>query len=574
MLAELITSDKLSRLAGERAYGRGKAYFEAGAVVDLIDKGTAVLARVEGTDTYRVSLSAEGNLLRYNCTCPVGAEGAFCKHAVAAGLTWLAAHEGQVELTPQVTTEFVLEAIRRYLEAEDKAALVTLLMTQIDSDASLRARLRMRAAARESIDLKVIKATIRKAMTVRGFVDYYAMDNLLRRVDPIAEMLSEFLLAGHAEKVVELSGYALQRGFAAYARTDNSDGGLGDRLRDISGLHLDACRKAEIHPKALAKTLFDLQIKDDWGLIEFDEYAPLMGEQGLEHYRRFVNDAWGKVPALSPSDANRESGHPYATITHMMEMLARRDQDTDALVAIKARDLSRPYHFFEIAKLCADADRHQEALEWAERGRRAFPDELNVPLAELLVEEYHRHGHHDDAVAVCWDEFMRYPILERYRVVKRSADYIDDWQRWREQALQHLSRRLPAQPQERDQLLWMPPHASSVLVEIYLWEGDSEAALCQAKAGGCGEPLWLELAAALKVEHPEDAIEIYRARIDPIVDRKNTRAYDEAAEILGEIQRLMQRIGQAPAFSDYLAAVRPRHKAKRNFMQRIADLPG
>nr|MBA3731546.1 SWIM zinc finger family protein [Gammaproteobacteria bacterium] len=270
MLAELITSDKLSRLAGERAYGRGKAYFEAGAVVDLIDKGTAVLARVEGTDTYRVSLSAERNLLRYNCTCPVVAEGAFCKHAVAAGLTWLAAHEGQVELTTQVTTEFDLEAIRRYLEAEDKAALVTLLMTQIDSDASLRARLRMRAAARDDIDFKVIKATIRKAMTVREFVDYYAMDNLLRRVDPIAEMLSEFLLAGHAEKVVELSGYALQRGFATYERTDDSDGGFGDRLRDISRLHLEACRKAELDPKVLVKGLFDLLLKDDWGLVEFD----------------------------------------------------------------------------------------------------------------------------------------------------------------------------------------------------------------------------------------------------------------------------------------------------------------
>src|SRR5918992_497778 len=116
MLAELITSDNLVRLAGERAYRRGKAYFEQGAVVDLVDKGTAVVARVEGAETYRVSLSAESNVLRYKCTCPVGAEGTFCKHAVATGLAWLAAREGQVEPTPQITTESDLEAIRRYLE--------------------------------------------------------------------------------------------------------------------------------------------------------------------------------------------------------------------------------------------------------------------------------------------------------------------------------------------------------------------------------------------------------------------------------------------------------------------------
>jgi len=572
MLAELITSDNLVRLAGERAYDRGKAYFETGAIVDLIDKGTAVLARVEGTDTYRVSLSTERNVLRYNCTCPVGAEGTFCKHAVATGLAWLAAHEGQGQLTPQVTTESDLEAIRRYLEGEDKAALVTLLMAQIDSDASLRARLRMRAAARGNIDLKAVKATIRKAMTVRGFVDYYAMDSYLRRVDPIPEMLSEFLRAGQAEEVVELSGYALQRGFAAYERTDDSDGGFGDRLRDICRLHLEACHEAELDPKALAKALFELQLKDDWGLVEFDGYAPLMGEQGLEHYRRLANEAWRKVPVLSPADADRESGYPYATITHMMETLARHDQDTDALIAIKARDLSRPYHFFEIASLCAEADRHQQALEWAERGRRAFPDELNVPLTELLVAEYHHHGRYEDALAVGWDEFARYPSLDRYKDLKQSADYIGQWQKWREQALQHLRQRAAAQPQRRNQWSWMPRQADSLLVEIYLWEGDSEAALREAKAGGCSEPLWLQLAAALEAKQPEDAIEIYRARIDPIVDRKNNQAYDEAAELLRKIQRLMRRTGQAPAFVDYVAAVRAKHKAKRNFMQRIADL--
>lgn len=572
MLAELITAENLGRLAGERAYARGKAYFEAGAVVDLIDKRTAVLARVEGTAPYRVSLSVEKNMLRYNCTCPVGADGAFCKHAVATGLAWLAAREGQGELIPQVTTQSDLEAIGRYLEGEDKSALVTLLMEHSESDASLRARLRMRAAARDDTDLKAIKGTIRKAMAVREFVDYYAMESYLRCVDPVTEMLSEFLRAGQAEKVVELSGYALRRGFVAYERTDDSNGGFGDRLRDICQLHLKACRDAELDPKALAKALFDLQLKDDWGLVEFDGYAPLLGEQGLDHYRRLADAAWSKVPALTPADDDRESGHPYATITDMMETLARYDQDTDAIIAVKARDLSRPYHFFELASLCAEADRHQEALEWAERGCRAFPNDLNVPLTALLVAEYHHHGRHEEALAIGWDEFTRHPSLGRYKDLKQSADYLGEWQTWREQALQHLRQSAPRQPRTPSRWSWMPQHTGGLLVEIYLWEGDSEAALREARAGGCGEPLWLQLAAALEATRPEAAIEIYRAQIDPIVDRKNNNAYDEAAELLGKIQSLMRRTGQASAFMDYMTAVRDRHKAKRNFMKRITEL--
>ena len=43
-------------------------------------------ARVGGTRLYRVELWAEQGDLGYDCSCPLGEEGAFCKHCVAAGL--------------------------------------------------------------------------------------------------------------------------------------------------------------------------------------------------------------------------------------------------------------------------------------------------------------------------------------------------------------------------------------------------------------------------------------------------------------------------------------------------------
>lgn len=111
----------------------------------------------------------------------------------------------------------------------------------------------------------------------------------------------------------------------------------------------------------------------------------------------------------------------------------------------------------------------------------------------------------------------------------------------------------------------------SLLVEIFLWEGDSDAALAFAKAGGCTEHLWFAIAAAREQSHPADAAEIYQARLDRIVHQGNNHAYDEAAALVRKIHDLMRRTNQENEFAAWLETVRTRHKAKRNFMQRLDE---
>lgn len=104
---------------------------------------------------------------------------------------------------------------------------------------------------------------------------------------------------------------------------------------------------------------------------------------------------------------------------------------------------------------------------------------------------------------------------------------------------------------------WQWGHGGhSVLVEIFLSEGDSGAALAEARSGGCTESLWMEIARAREAEHPRDAISIYQARIDPIVKRMDNRAYDEAAALAGKIGTLMKHCGQVKAFSEWIDSVR------------------
>jgi hypothetical protein len=86
-----------------------------------------------------------------------------------------------------------------------------------------------------------------------------------------------------------------------------------------------------------------------------------------------------------------------------MEALARATGDVDELVAIKSRDLSVAYHFLEIAQVCLDVGRDDEALDWAERGVRAFPIATDARLREFLADLYHRRSRHDDAMVTVRD---------------------------------------------------------------------------------------------------------------------------------------------------------------------------
>ncbi|MBI2311049.1 MAG: SWIM zinc finger family protein [Betaproteobacteria bacterium] len=568
-LEELITEGALLALAGERAFARGAAYFEAGAVADLVDTGKAIKACVVGTDEYQVRLWPGRGALDYSCTCPVGEDGDFCKHAVATGLAWLAQRADEAGAPASSTARGRHDALRAYLAGRSKDELVALVLEQAEEDPALRSRLETEAAGRASTDdPAAVREAIRRALAVHGGVDFYGMRRYIERAAPVLDLLSGLLRRGDASAVFDAAEYAVRQGLSAYEKVDDSSGSFGDMLSQMAELHLKAGRKAKPDGEALANSLFELLMRDDWGLFRFEDYAPLLGKAGVARFRKLAEAAWAKVPPLKPGDRRDLGEEGRHMLTRIMEALARREGDVDRLIEVKSRDLSRSHAFLEIAQILEKAGRRDEALAWAERGHAAFKEELHVPLAEFLIAAYHRPKRHDDALALAWDQFSRWPGLSAYQQLKKSADRTKAWPEWREQALGHLRAALKAANGNHSHWNWTAG-GHSLFVEIFLWEGDSDAALAEAKAGGCTEDLWFKLAKAREKQHPQDAIEIYRARVEPIVNQKDNRAYDEATELIGKIGALMKRVGQQREFTAWLDAMRVKHKAKRNFMQRL-----
>ena len=568
-LTRLLTADSLRRLAGARSFGLGAEYYADGLVSGLVQDGDTLTAQVHGTQSYRVKLQAVGDRLKYDCSCPFAAEGAFCKHCVAVGLAWLSgvAPGGK-------TTAVTMDDVRAYLQKQGKEVLISLLVEQALEDADLQTRLFLRVAqaAAGGPNLAAYRRAIDRAARTGDLVEYEDVPDYAHGLERVTESLGELLSAGHAGAVVELTEYALAKVEKGLNSVDDSNGMVGGVLHDVERLHRDACILAKPEPVALARRLYEWQMRSGLVFSEvLDDYADVFGERGLAEYRRMAEADWASVPVRGPNQRHLSDYGSSWRLAQVMEGLARRTGDVEAVVAILRRDLSDPYRFLSIAKEYLNAGDEPEALVWAERGLKEFPDAQDGRLVEFLAKRYRTLSRHDEALALLWHQFRQRPALAQFQTLKEYADPVGRWEGWRTQALAFLREQIEVEKARPSRFGLYPRVDSSEPVRILLWEGREEDAWQEAQQGGCMEALWLELAGKREKEHPEDALEIYRARIAPLVEPTTNGDYAEPVRLLLRIQRLMTRLGRKDDFARDIKQLRATYKRKRNFLKLLDE---
>jgi len=168
-----------------------------------------------------------------------------------------------------------------------------------------------------------------------------------------------------------------------------------------------------------------------------------------------------------------------------------------------------------------------------------------------------------------WAEFSDQTSLANFEKLKAYAERIHQWPVWRGKALDFIREDINRTKQLRGgrRRAWDVSDSNSLLVEIFLSEKNPDAAWLEAQSEGCSERLWMRLAADREQDHPQDAIDVYKKWIGPTVEKKNNQAYEDAAQLMRKIQRLMKRLNRDAEFADYLREVRAAHKPKRNFMK-------
>jgi uncharacterized Zn finger protein len=560
-LTELVTREALRSLAGRRSFELGEEYAGLGAVGTLHWDEASVRAGVQGTARYRVRLEAAGGKLVGACSCPVGSDGLFCKHCVAVGLVWLSrGSERHEERAAPTRSELHSDLVN--LGAD---ALAGLLVEHALDDERLQARLlalTARSDRKAGPDFRRLAHAFDVAADPGGFVAWNEASDLAAGIDEVVDAVEGHLGGGHGARIVDFCEHALRRLEEAFEYVDDSSGQLGavkDRLEEV---HLAACREARPDPRELADRLFRWELEGQWETFvgAVDRYADILGETGIARYRELAEAAWAGEPELSARD------HAWSSrrfrLSQIMEGLARSEGDVDALVAVIARDRSSAYRYLLIAEELLAADRADEATEWAERGVAAFPEQADTRLLDFLCDRYCDAGRYEDAIQLAWRTLEASPIFGAYQRLARVAVRGGVCESWREHAHAVL-REVPA--------TGLGARDRSELVAALLWEDDPDHAWHEAKEGCCRPDLWLALARRRERDHPADALEVYRAQIEPAIRHSDNHTYAGAVEWLEKVHAMSVRLGQEDNFDELVQEIRERNRAKRNLIKRLDE---
>jgi len=497
-------------------------------------------------------------------------DGEFCKHLVAVGLKWLdEKNSGRFkDSDDQKVTSL---SLRDWLLKQSKDRLIEMIVDQAGVDDEFYNFLEMQASISTDnrIDMKRLKKSLRAVISIEDDLDYDKYYDYYAQVQKAVDNLKELLKQGYAAEMLELTEYALAKLEKAIYCIYDSDWDIEYIVSELTDLHCNACKKIKPDVKELAKLLYEWELNPDRyvysGVVE--KYFEILGDTGLDEYRRLIELAWADIPALKPGDKVTINSY-RSRITSIMENLARHQGDIDAWVEIKKRDLSQPYHFLQIAEIYLKAKRVDDAITWAELGLEAFPDLSDSRIVDLLAQLYPKKKMHDKVIPLVWKSFEKSPQLERFLALKKYAKKAGNWPEWQNRAISLIRKNLEAQKfGAKKNSFRLALIDYSLLVQIFLEENDIESAWREALSGGCSNDLWLKIAHKREKDHPADAIKIYKQQVERLINVTKDEAYREAIDLIKKIRVLMLGSDGKDAFEYYLFNVRSTYKRKRNLIK-------
>ena len=282
-----FTEADLRRLAGPASFERGLGYVDQ--VTDLDITAAEVTATVSGTDDYEVILAPGQRGLGWDCSCPFGQEGAFCKHCVAVGLVVLGPDAGEQARATRARRD----SVDAWLESLSREDLAAELRGLLDGDHGLRRRFELRAAA-ASGDTLAIRRTTRELITPRrgGYVADDEADAYADGVYEVAAVIDGLAKAGAGEQAIQAAREAIGELGRAFDRLDDSNGAVRGAAAELLAAHLRACQAAPPEPASLAHYLARLALHDPFGIApDLSDYAGLLGAAGLGRLREQVTGA-------------------------------------------------------------------------------------------------------------------------------------------------------------------------------------------------------------------------------------------------------------------------------------------
>ena len=589
LLRKVLTAEAIAKRIDEKTMARGSEYFKRGAVTLVDVLPSEVVAEVLGTDSYDVRIYVvDTGKLGYECNCPVGHEGVFCKHCVATALAWLG--QGGVEAAdgdlvgqeePKAKKARAkgrphtqAEIIQSFLQTKDAHELRDMLMEASQQNKPLRDKLLLMARTTGGADLASLRDAVRHATRTSGFLGWNETPRYAQQLEDLAKMLAARI--GDGEKgLVEVIELAIHKAEQALLHIDDSNGYVMPAIQGLQKVHLAACVALRPDSVKLAQRLFAYQMEGEWDTFHavLPQYRTALGKEGMKRYEELVRERWDGLPTLTKDDGGRwDSGRFRVEVA--MEALARTTGDVDIVASVLQKNLSNPLRYLELARLYQEHRMPDEALRWAQEGLEVFAYEHRTKeLAEVAIDLYLERDDKDAAQRVAWSRFAAGPRAESFYELMSVAKGIGRERELEKQALWHFEELMNATEAAPESPSVWRAHPRSELLAISLAEGHSDRAWELYMGGKTAVQLWQPLAELRATTHPQDALALYRKLLPMRVQEGAPKArYEAAFEVVKAIREVYAALDQTHKFQEELVSWKRDWGSKRNFMKLLDSL--
>ena len=588
-LRKLLTAEAIAKRIDEKTMARGSEYFERGAVklVDVLP--SEVVAEVLGTDSFdvRIYVGDKGRL-GYECNCPVGHDGVFCKHLVATALAWFgqgeivaadggASDKGEARgKKPRAKgrPHTQAEIIQSFLQTKDAHELRDMLMEASQQNKPLRDKLLLMARTTGGADLASLKDAVRHATRVSGFLGWNETARYAKQLDDLASMLAARIQDGD-KGLVEVIELAIHKAEQALLHIDDSGGYVMPAIMELQKAHLAVCVALRPDPVKLAQRLFAAQMEGEWDTFHavLPQYRTALGKEGMRRYEELIRARWDALPTLT-KDAGGHWDSGRFRVESAMEALARTTGDVDIVASVLQKNLSNPLRYLELARLYQEHRMPDEALRWAQQGLVAFAYEHRTKeLAEMAIDLYLKRGDKDAAQRVAWSKFTAGPRAETFYELMAVAKRIGRKRELEKQALWKLDELMKATEAKPESPRTWRVGPRSELLAIAIREGLPDRAWELYVGGKTAVQLWQPLAELRAKAHPEEALEVYRTLLPMRVQEGAPKArYEAAFEIVKAMREVYAALDQLHKFREEMADWKRDWGNKRNFMKLLDAL--
>ena len=571
-----LEASQIREHVGAQSYERGRRYFRDGSIFDTRRVGDILKARCYGSHggPYRVSASIADDGIAADCSCPVGTGGR-CKHVAALLLTWQA--------NPQAFA--AAEEIDASLQRRSKEELIALVKLMLRREPDLEPLLEMPLPGVSEPDAPFDANHFRR-LALEAFQSYEPHDwnappEIADRLLTITEIGAGYLAQGDARRAAAVYDAIADVFAEQYGEFMDEEGDLAEVAHAcITGL--GDCLEATDDPglrELILESLFSLfrADTDKGGYGIADEVPDLLLESTSPEERQAIAE-WVREAMPERSSRSRPwAVDVYADLLLELEADTLDDEsylricrETGRIADLVARllDLSRVEEAVEAAQRVNDYTRMNLVLLFHERGQEEAAHQLALAyyrkqreptVIQWLKVSHERRGETSAALGMAHLVYEGGPSLERYAEVRRLAQALGQWDTLRAK-------------------LWKPlrgPHYASLRSEIYLDEGDVDAALKELESVpsygfGPGFGTYrMRMADAIAAVRPRDAIRLYQREAEGAIAQRGRPCYQAAAEYLCKARNLAEGVGEGTAFREYMSKLQEDNRTLRALREEL-----